>query len=88
MQGLFKDVREAIGNTPMVHLSRIATHYAVEGNIFAKMEYLNPGFSKKDRVPLQMIEGAEAAGFLTKGQSVVELTSGLKYLSTDLCEEL
>ena len=76
MPGMFKDVREAIGNTPMVHLSRITAHYGVEGNIFAKMEYLNPGFSKKDRIALQMIEEAEAAGLLTKGQSIVELTSG------------
>jgi len=76
MPGMFKDVTEAIGNTPMVHLSRITAHYGAEGNIFAKMEYLNPGFSKKDRVALQMIEEAEAAGLLRKGQSVVELTSG------------
>lgn len=76
MPGMFKDVTEAIGNTPMVHLSRITAHYGVEGNIFAKMEYLNPGFSKKDRVALQMIEEAEAAGYLRKGQPVVELTSG------------
>lgn len=76
MPGMFKDVREAIGNTPMVHLSRITAHCGVEGNIFAKMEYLNPGFSKKDRVALYMIEEAEAAGLLRKGQPVVELTSG------------
>lgn len=76
MPGMFKDVREAIGNTPMVHLSRITAHYGVEGNIFAKMEYLNPGFSKKDRVALYMIEEAEASGLLRKGQPVVELTSG------------
>ncbi|MDO9509247.1 MAG: cysteine synthase family protein [Thermovirgaceae bacterium] len=76
MSGILKGVHEAIGNTPMVHLSRIAAHYGVNGNIFAKMEYLNPGFSKKDRVALQMIEEAESAGLLTKGQSVVELTSG------------
>jgi cysteine synthase A len=49
------------------------------------LEYLNPGFSKKDRIALQMIEEAESAGELTPGQTIVELTSsGLKYLSTDL----
>jgi len=41
-----------------------------------KLEYLNPGFSKKDRVALQMIVEAEEAGLLKPGQPVVELTSG------------
>lgn len=76
MSKILSGVHEAIGNTPMVHLSRITAKSGVEGNIFAKMEYLNPGFSKKDRVALQMIEEAEAAGLLKKGQAVVELTSG------------
>lgn len=73
---LLKDVTGAIGNTPMVDLSRITKEFGVEGNIFAKLEYLNPGFSKKDRVALQMIREAEEAGLLTPGQAVVELTSG------------
>jgi len=76
MSKILSGVHEAIGNTHMVHLSRIAAHAGVHGNIFAKMEYLNPGFSKKDRIALQMIEEAEEAGMLRKGQSVVELTSG------------
>lgn len=76
MQKMLGGVHEAIGNTPMVHLSRITAKVGVEGCIFAKMEYLNPGFSKKDRVALQMIEEAEEAGLLEKGQCVVELTSG------------
>ncbi len=69
-------VAEAIGQTPMVHLSRITQKHQVKGNIFAKLEYLNPGFSKKDRVALQMITEAEASGQLKPGQAVVELTSG------------
>jgi cysteine synthase len=64
----------AIGNTPLVELSRITR--GLEGRILAKLEYLNPGFSKKDRIALQMIEEAEADGRLTPGQTVVELTSG------------
>ncbi|MCL2518339.1 MAG: cysteine synthase family protein, partial [Oscillospiraceae bacterium] len=43
---------------------------------YAKLEYLNPGFSKKDRIAKSMIDEAEAAGILRKGQPVVELTSG------------
>jgi len=64
----------AIGNTPLVELSRMTR--GLEGRILAKLEYLNPGFSKKDRIALQMIEEAEAEGKLKPGQTVVELTSG------------
>lgn len=64
----------AIGNTPLVELSRITR--GLEGRILAKLEYLNPGFSKKDRIALQMIEEAEIDGILKPGQTVVELTSG------------
>ena len=71
---LLDSVLGAIGNTPLVELSRITR--GLEGRVLAKLEYLNPGFSKKDRIALQMIEEAEAEGQLTKGQTVVELTSG------------
>lgn len=76
MSKLLKGIHEAIGGTKMIYLSRITEHFGVEGNIYAKLEYLNPGFSKKDRIALQMIEEAEAAGLLKKGQDIVELTSG------------
>ena len=46
------------------------------GRILLKLEYLNPGFSKKDRIARQIIEDAEASGTLQRGQPVVELTSG------------
>jgi cysteine synthase len=71
---LLPSVLGAIGNTPLVELSRITR--GLEGRILAKLEYLNPGFSKKDRIALQMIEEAEAEGKLKPGQTVVELTSG------------
>jgi cysteine synthase A len=67
-------VIEAIGDTPMVELSRFTR--GIEGRILAKLEYLNPGLSKKDRIARQMIEDAEAQGALKPGQTVVELTSG------------
>jgi cysteine synthase A len=67
-------VLETIGGTPVVSLSRITKNEA--GAILAKLEYLNPGFSKKDRPALQIIEDAEAEGLLKPGQAVVELTSG------------
>jgi cysteine synthase A len=65
---------EAIGNTPLVDLARITRN--MDGRILAKLEYLNPGFSKKDRIARQIIADAEASGELAAGQTVVELTSG------------
>ena len=65
---------EAIGNTPLVELSRLTQ--GLEGRILAKLDYLNPGFSKKDRIARQIIEDAEADGRLKPGQAVIELTSG------------
>jgi cysteine synthase len=67
-------VVEVIGATPVVELSRATAGF--EGRVLAKLEYLNPGFSKKDRIARQIIEDAEAEGSLASGQTVVELTSG------------
>jgi cysteine synthase A len=65
---------EAIGDTPLVELARVTR--GVNGRILAKLEYLNPGLSKKDRIARQIIEDAESQGALKAGQTVVELTSG------------
>ena len=65
---------EAIGQTPLVELARLTR--GLPGRIVAKLEFLNPGFSKKDRIARRMIEEAEATGALKPGQTVVELTSG------------
>jgi len=65
---------EAIGDTPLVELSRLTK--GLDGRILAKLDYLNPGFSKKDRIARQIVEDAEAEGRLKPGQTVVELTSG------------
>jgi cysteine synthase len=65
---------ETIGDTPLVELSRLTR--GLDGRILAKMEYLNPGFSKKDRIARQIIEDAETDGLIQPGQTVVELTSG------------
>ena len=65
---------EAIGNTPLINLARITR--GIEGRILAKLEFLNPGFSKKDRIARQIIADAETSGELKPGQTVVELTSG------------
>jgi cysteine synthase len=67
-------ILETIGNTPVVELSRVTAD--VPGRILAKLDYLNPGGSKKDRIALRLIEDAERSGALQPGQPVVELTSG------------
>ena len=72
--GILTSVVDAIGNTPLVELGRIVA--GRKGRLLAKLEYLNPGFSKKDRVARQMIEDAERDGHLKPGATVVELTSG------------
>lgn len=71
---LSPSVLNAIGSTPLVELSRL-TH-GLKGRLFVKLEYLNPGGSKKDRMALQVIEDAEADGNLKPHQPVVEMTSG------------
>ncbi len=70
----YPSVVEAIGATPLVELRRVSAR--LDGRVFAKLEYLNPGHSKKDRIARQMIEDAEEDGRLRPGQTVVELTSG------------
>lgn len=71
---LYPSVLDAIGNTPLVELSRVTQ--GLDGRVFAKLEFLNPGYSKKDRIARQIIEEAEAAGELRPGDTVIELTSG------------
>jgi cysteinyl-tRNA synthetase len=65
---------QLIGNTPLVKIERMNSNPRVE--ILAKLEYLNPGGSIKDRAALSMIEAAERSGELTPKKTVVEATSG------------
>ncbi|TYT75913.1 cysteine synthase [Desulfobotulus mexicanus] len=65
---------DLIGNTPLVEIRRMNPNPLVR--IFAKLEYMNPGGSVKDRAALYMIRMAEEAGILTKDKVVIEATSG------------
>jgi cysteine synthase A len=67
-------VLDAIGNTPLVRLRRLAPANGVE--VWVKLEHLNPSGSMKDRMALAMIEGAERDGLLEPGTTVVEYTGG------------
>ena len=74
MEPLAASVVDTIGRTPLVELGRLTR--GLDGRILAKLDYLNPGFSKKDRIAREMIDSALANGELRPGQPVVELTSG------------
>ena len=72
----FENVMEAVGNTPLVRLGRIERGEGIRARILAKLEYLNPGGSVKDRPAIKMLEVAEKEGLLKPGGTVVEPTSG------------
>lgn len=76
MYSLNENVTELIGNTPMVRLKNIERLFDAKAKIAAKLEFFNPGGSAKDRVALNMIKQAEAAGILKKGATIIEPTSG------------
>ena len=70
------NVSELVGNTPLVELKHIEEKYNLNCRLLAKLEYLNPAGSAKDRVALSMIEDAEARGILKPGATIIEPTSG------------
>src|SRR5713101_5431821 len=70
----YPSVLDLVGSTPIVRLDRISRD--VPGTILAKLEYMNPGGSVKDRIGIAMIEAAERDGRLRPGGTIVEPTSG------------
>jgi cysteine synthase A len=73
---LVSSIADLIGRTPALELRRLTEHLGLSGRLVAKLEYLSPGLSKKDRVARAMVETARQDGSLKPGQTVVELTSG------------
>lgn len=69
-----EDITELVGETPMLHLRRIVLSGSAD--IYAKLEYLNPGGSVKDRAAIGMISRAEREGKLRKGSTIIEATAG------------
>jgi cystathionine beta-synthase len=74
MKGARATVLDAIGQTPIVKLNKVAAH--VKSDIYVKLEYLNPGGSMKDRVAMSIIRDAERRGLLGPGSTIIEATSG------------
>ncbi|MDR7279291.1 cystathionine beta-synthase [Catenuloplanes atrovinosus] len=70
----YDTVVDLIGNTPLVRLNRVTE--GIEATVLAKVEYVNPGGSVKDRIAMRMVQDAEAAGLLRPGGTIVEPTSG------------
>ena len=74
MLARYEDGLEAIGNTPLIRIRRVAG--GLSAAIYAKIEFVNPGGSVKDRIALSMVEAAEQEGTLKPGGTIVEATSG------------
>ncbi|RZT02436.1 cysteine synthase [Cuneatibacter caecimuris] len=76
MAGIRKSLTELIGNTPLLELQHYNKKHELKGRVLAKLEYLNPGGSTKDRAALSMIVDAELNGSLKPGAVLIEPTSG------------
>jgi len=70
----YQNILEAVGNTPLVRLNTVTV--GLRPTLLAKLEYLNPGGSVKDRIGIRMLEEAEAAGLIRPGGTIIEGTSG------------
>ena len=73
---IYKSAEELIGKTPLLKAERFAKEYSLKADIYAKLEYLNPAGSVKDRAALYMINDAEEKGLLKPGSVIIEPTSG------------
>ena len=74
MRNVHDNVLSCVGDTPIVRLNKLGSE--LEATVYAKLEMLNPGGSIKDRIALQILDDAEAAGELSPGGVIVEGTSG------------
>lgn len=76
MSVIYKSVDQLIGETPLLELSNIEKELGLGATVLAKLEYLNPAGSVKDRIAKVMIDEAEASGKLKPGSVIIEPTSG------------
>ena len=74
MKGIFNDISETIGNTPLVRFNRISA--GINAQVVAKLESFNPLASVKDRIGISMIKDAEEKGLVSKSTTIIEPTSG------------
>lgn len=76
MANIYTSAQQLIGKTPLLELVNLEKKLGLEAKILAKLEYLNPAGSVKDRVAAEMIEQAEQSGALREGSVIIEPTSG------------
>lgn len=76
MANIYTSAEQLVGKTPLLELTHIEKEMKLQAKIFAKLEYLNPAGSVKDRVAKAMIEKAEQSGELKEGSVIIEPTSG------------
>ena len=76
MANIHKSLTELIGNTPLLELTNYEKKHDLRAKVVAKLEYLNPAGSVKDRIALAMIDDAEKKGLLKAGSVIIEPTSG------------
>ena len=76
MANIYQEITDIVGKTPLLKLQRYMDANACKADILAKLEYQNPGGPVKDRVAIRMIDEAEKAGILHKGDVIIEPTSG------------
>ena len=76
MSKIYTSADQLIGGTPLLELTHIEAKEGVKARILAKLEYLNPAGSVKDRIARGMLDDAEARGILTKDSVIIEPTSG------------
>ena len=76
MANIYTSADQLIGKTPLLELTRIEEEFGLKAKVIAKLEYLNPAGSVKDRIAKRMIEDAEDSGKLKPGATIIEPTSG------------
>ncbi len=76
MAKIYTSADQLIGRTPLLELTHLEKMFGLEAKVVAKLEYLNPAGSAKDRVAREMIEDAERSGRLKEGGIIIEPTSG------------
>lgn len=76
MAKIYRKITELVGHTPLLEINDFMSENACKSRILAKLEYMNPAGSVKDRIAVKMIDEAEKAGIIHRGDVIIEPTSG------------
>ena len=78
MSRIYTSADQLVGRTPLLELTHLEQLYGLEARLLAKLEYLNPTGSVKDRAAKAMLDDAEARGVLKPGMAIIEPTSSME----------